>query len=108
MKVRWSPEAQQRLREVTAFIAKDSPQAALKESIRLVERSMQLAKPPLLGHRMREYPNDDVRELLERPYRLIYFVEGDTIVVITVMHYRQQLPEKASGLFCDSASLRAE
>jgi plasmid stabilization system protein ParE len=54
MKVRWSPEAQQRLREITAFIVKDSPQAALKESIRLVERSMQLAEPPLLGHRMRE------------------------------------------------------
>lgn len=98
MKVRWSPEAQQRLREITAFIAKDSPQAALKESIRLVERSMQLAVPPLLGHRMREYPNDDVRELLERPYRLIYLVESDGIVIIAVMHYRQQLPTKSADL----------
>lgn len=98
MRVRWSPEAQQRLREITAFIAKDSPQAALKESIRLVERSMQLAEPPLLGHRMREYPSDDVRELLERSYRLIYLVEGEAIVIIAVMHYRQQLPKKAVDL----------
>ena len=98
MKVRWSPEAQQRLREITAFIAKDSPQAALKESIRLIQRSMQLAEPPLLGRRMREYPHDDVRVLLERPYRLIYLVEGETIVIIAVMHYRQQLPKKVTGL----------
>lgn len=98
MKVRWSPEAQQRLREVVAYIARDSPQAAIKESMRLVERSMQLAEPPLQGHRMREYPDDDVRELLERPYRLIYVVEGDEIVIVALMHYRQQLPKKAADL----------
>jgi toxin ParE1/3/4 len=98
MRVRWSPEAQQRLREITAYIAKDSPQAALKESLRLVERSMRLAEPPLLGRRMREYPHDDVRELLERPYRLIYVVNGDEIVIITLMHYRQRLPKHAADL----------
>lgn len=81
MRVRWSPEARQRLREIAAFIARDSPQAAIKETMRLVERAAQLADPPLLGHKMREYPNDDVRELLERPYRLIYLVEGEDIIL---------------------------
>lgn len=99
MRVRWSPEARQRLREITAFIAKDSPRAALKESMRLVERSMQLAQPPLLGHKMREYPDDEVRELLERPYRLIYLLEGNEIVIVAVLHYRQQLPKKAAELY---------
>ena len=101
MRVHWSPEAQQRLREITAFIAKDSPRAALKESIRLVERSMQLSEPPLLGHRMHEYPNDDIGELLERPYRLIYLGKGDTVVIIAVMHYRQRLPKKLADLLCN-------
>jgi plasmid stabilization system protein ParE len=39
-----------------------------------------------------------VRELLERPYRLIYLVEGETIVIIALLHYRQQLPKKAADL----------
>jgi plasmid stabilization system protein ParE len=104
MRVRWSLEAQQRLREITAFIAKESPQAALKEATRLVERSMQLANPPLLGHRMREYPDDDVREVLERPYRLIYRVEEEQIVIIAVMHYRQRLPKAVSTLGGRSAA----
>lgn len=98
MKVRWSLEAQQRLREIVAFIAKDSLKVALKESIRIVEASQQLGKPPLLGHRMREYPDDEVRELLVRPYRLIYVVNNEELVIVTIMHYRQQLPKSAAQL----------
>jgi plasmid stabilization system protein ParE len=39
-----------------------------------------------------EYPDDDLRELLLRPYRIIYRQRDERVEVVTVMHYRQLLP----------------
>jgi len=36
-----------------------------------------------------EYPDSVLREVLERPYRLIYQVTEIGIEIVTVMHYRQ-------------------
>ncbi len=98
MKVRWSSQAQQHLREIVTFIAKDSSKAAIKESIRIVEASQQLGESPLLGHRMPAYPHDEIYEWLVRPYRLIYLVNNEEIVMVAIMHYRQQLPQSAAQL----------
>lgn len=98
MRVIWSAEAARCLREIVAYIAQDSPTAARKVAARLLLRSRQLREPPLLGRRMHEYPDDDLRELLERPYRLIYRVTPDGIEIVTLKHYRQRLPSDASAL----------
>jgi|GEM_PF-2960266 len=51
MKVYWAGEATRRLRELTAYIAKDSPEAAKKVAATLLERSRRLTELPLLGRR---------------------------------------------------------
>jgi toxin ParE1/3/4 len=98
MNVLWTLGARTRLKEIEAYIAKDSPQAAREMAIRLIRRSLSLEQPPLLGHRLMQYSTADVRELLERPYRLIYRVMTDRIEIITVMHYRQLLPSDLHDL----------
>lgn len=98
MRVVWSEEAAQCLRAITRYIAQDSPTAARKVAARLLLRSRQLAEPPLLGRPMREYPDTGLRELLERPYRLIYRVHDTHIEIVTVKHYRQRLPDDAANL----------
>lgn len=100
MRVFWSTEASRRLREITRYIAKESPEAARVVAQRLLQRSRTLAEegPPLLGRRLPEYPDADLRELLERPYRLIFEVTEQGIEIVTVMHYRQLLPEELSQL----------
>ncbi|MDP2186762.1 MAG: type II toxin-antitoxin system RelE/ParE family toxin [Erythrobacter sp.] len=47
---------------------------------------------PHAGRRVPEYQIDTLREVLERPYRIIYRIQPDEIEVLTVMHYRQLLP----------------
>jgi len=98
MKVYWSDEATRRLRELAAYIAKDSPQAAKQVAATLLKRSRELAEPPLLGRRVPEYPDSALREVLERPYRLIYQVTELGIEIVTVMHYRQLLPADPNKL----------
>ncbi|HED15791.1 MAG TPA: hypothetical protein ENI64_03065 [Gammaproteobacteria bacterium] len=50
------------------------------------------------GRSVPDYPDDDLRELLERPYRIIYRVTEQQIEILTVMHYRQLLPATVSAL----------
>lgn len=47
---------------------------------------------PTSGRRVPEYPEADLRELLERPFRIIYRVMADQVEIVTVFHYRQVLP----------------
>jgi len=39
-----------------------------------------------------EYERDDIRELIEQPYRVIYQIGEEYIDVLSVLHSRQQLP----------------
>jgi plasmid stabilization system protein ParE len=40
-----------------------------------------------------EYRQQNLREVLVRPYRIIYRLQPDTIEIITILHYRQLLPD---------------
>lgn len=95
MRVVWTPEAISRLDDIDAHIALDSPTHAKEMIARLLARSRQLETAALSGREVPEYRRDDIRELLERPYRIIYRVTPDRVTILSVMHYRQLLPRKA-------------
>ena len=98
MKVYWTLEARARLLEIQTYIARESPMVARDVTARILRRSRQLATPPLLGRRLPEYPNADLRELFERPFRIIYVVRLDRIEIVTIKHYRQNLPRSPRHL----------
>ncbi|NDY94903.1 type II toxin-antitoxin system RelE/ParE family toxin [Wenzhouxiangella limi] len=92
MTVIWSAEAQAQLAAIHEHVAENDPQAAEALIKRLVARVVQLETVPFSGRRVPEYPDDDLRELLLRPYRIIYRQRDERVEVVTVMHYRQLLP----------------
>jgi len=92
MRVHWTDRAKTRLRLIHEYIARGAPTVALEVVERLVKRSILIGQAPHAGRQVPEYRRDDLRELLERPYRIIYRIRTDRIDVITVMHYRQLLP----------------
>ena len=99
MKVYWTLEARARLLEIQTYIARESPMVAREVTARLLRRSQQLAlPPPLLGRRLPEYPNADLRELMERSFRIIYVVKPERIEIVTIKHYRQNLPRSPRRL----------
>lgn len=93
MKVHWTDRAKRRLKLIHDRIAKDAPLVAPTIIKRLVRRSIQIGEFPYSGREVPEYQRDDVREVLERPYRILNRIGPDRIDVITVMHYRQLLPD---------------
>lgn len=98
MKVYWTAEARIRLLEIQAYIAQNSATAARQIAARLLRRSRMLATPPLTGRRLPEYPDEDLREILERPYRILYRITPQQIEIVTVKHYRQRLPRASRKL----------
>jgi addiction module RelE/StbE family toxin len=98
MKVHWTDRARQRLKLIHDYIAKDAPLVAPTVIERLVRRSIQIGEFPHTGREVPEYQRDDLREILERPYRILYRIKSDRIDVITVMHYRQLLPDDLTQL----------
>jgi plasmid stabilization system protein ParE len=104
MNVFWTPVARQRLAEIEARIAENNPAAARRIAARLVQRSYALRNPPVLGKRMPQYREADVRELLVRPFRVIFRVLPDRIEILTLMHYRQLLPSDLKALLTPPAN----
>lgn len=98
MKVHWTDRAKRRLRLIHDYIAHDAPRVAPQVVERLLQRSQQIGTAPYTGRQVPEYRRDDLREVLERPYRIIYRILPDRIDVISVMHYRQLLPEDLAKL----------
>ena len=95
----WTPEARRRLRDIRDYIiSQNAPNAAKKIIAILLSRTRQLEEAPLSGSKISDYPNNDLRELLERPYRIVYRVTETQIEIISVMHYRQLLPATVKEL----------
>jgi toxin ParE1/3/4 len=76
------------VRAIRDYIAQDNPAAAQALAIRLLRRTRQLQVAPRSGRQVPEYRDATIRQLLERPYRIIYRITGDQIAILTVMHYR--------------------
>jgi plasmid stabilization system protein ParE len=97
MKVYWTQEARARLLNTNlhnTVLTQSSTPRHRTHSATITP----VASPPLEGRRLPEYPKADVREVLERPFRLIYLVKPDQIEIITVKHYRQRLPRSPKRL----------
>jgi toxin ParE1/3/4 len=86
MKVLWTETAQDHLDAIYAYIAQDSPEYALRMVDRLTRRSQQIADLPLSGRKVPEYEMEQIREVVERPYRIIYHIKPDQIDVVAVLH----------------------
>ncbi len=56
---------------------------------RLTRRSQQIADFPLSGRRVPEYEMEQIREVIEGSYRLIYHITHDRIDILAVIHASQ-------------------
>ena len=82
MKVHWTKTAQKHLDGIYGYIAQDSPEYALHIVDRLTRRSQQIANLPLSGRRVPEYEMDQIREVIERPYRTLSTISNTTKLIL--------------------------
>ena len=93
MKVYWTENAIRHLFNIYEYSAANSPTYALRMVDRITRRSEQISDHPLSGRTVPEYEAEDIREMIEKPYRIIYKIKADRIDVLAVIHGAQILPE---------------
>lgn len=59
---------------------------------RLTRRSEQISRFPQSGRIVPEYRRNDLREVIERPYRLIYRIREEQVDILAIMHSAQMYP----------------
>jgi len=95
VKVFWTEAALSQLQAIHDYIAQTSPDYALRMVDRLTRRSIQIADFPFSGRMVPEYEVNEVREIIESPYRIIYLVDSaqSRVDVLAVVHgSRNQIP----------------
>lgn len=70
-----APKAVEDLEAIVRYVAAESPQAARKLGQQLIEKTKELGRYPLRGQRVPEFDDENIRQLILRPYRIVYRVE---------------------------------
>jgi addiction module RelE/StbE family toxin len=97
MKLFWTETAKQDLRAIRNYIAADNPTAAKRWGNLLRERARNALDAPLAGRKVPEFSRDDIRELIEGNYRIIYQVLEDRMVILTVFEGHALFPLEQVG-----------
>ena len=93
----WSNVALARLIGIRDGLAQKDPRAATKLLRHLLKRARQLADFPNLGRIVPELPEGELRELVEKQYRIVYRVRDKTVEIATVFEGYREFPAGEMG-----------
>lgn len=85
-KIYWTRQAQEDLRAIRAHIARDAPATAAAYVQKLRTSVGRLAQFPFSGEVVPEFKREDLREILQGNYRVIYRVKQNRIDIVAVFH----------------------
>ncbi len=91
-KIRWTEQAVADLRSIREFIERDSPLYGRLVAERLFDATAQIERFPRSGRVVPEISRDDIRELIVGDYRIVYRLEGEIAVLLTVFRGSRLLP----------------
>ncbi|MFH1951546.1 MAG: type II toxin-antitoxin system RelE/ParE family toxin [Pseudomonadota bacterium] len=91
MRVHWTENAIKHLADIYAYISENSQIYAARMVDRLTKNSEQIAVFPRSGRMVPEFRAEDIREVIERPYRIIYRTKPEQIDVLAVIHGARQI-----------------
>ena len=94
-KLIWSPVSRDDLRDIVRYISCDSPQRAQAFALRLIARADMLQEQPEGGRILPERRVPHIREIIFRPYRIVYRVDHKRklIEISRVWHAARGTPE---------------
>lgn len=91
MKVLWTDSAIAQLQAIHDYVAQTSPDYAVRIVDRLTRCSIQIAAFPNSSRMVPEYERNEIREVIEGRYRIIYLVEVSQVQVLAVIHGAREL-----------------
>jgi plasmid stabilization system protein ParE len=90
--IEWSHRARTDIRNLKAYIAKDSPYYARRFVERIFASVEKLAEFPKSGRAVPEAEGqNNVRELIYQGYRIIYLTRPERVFIVTILHGSRHL-----------------
>jgi len=90
-RVVWSESAEDALDQIIEYIAEESRSVAEKVLGRILEAAASLSLLSERGGPVPEVQDPTIRQLLCDPYRLIYVVEEERVLIIALLHQRSDV-----------------
>ncbi|MCU7861621.1 MAG: type II toxin-antitoxin system RelE/ParE family toxin [Candidatus Thiodiazotropha sp. (ex Lucinoma kastoroae)] len=95
MVIKWSKRARTDIRDLKAYIAKDSSYYAKRFTERVIASVEKLEDFPKMGRPVPEAEGrEDVRELIYQGYRIIYLTQLGHLFIVTIIHGSMDLAGK--------------
>jgi plasmid stabilization system protein ParE len=94
LRVIWTHEALESLRDIHAFLDDRSARAADRVVLELIRQGDVLGEWPLLGRMVPEFGAVRLRERIVSGYRLIYAVGPEAVGILVVLHGSRDLPRE--------------
>ena len=94
-KLIWSPAARNDLHDIVVFVARNNPNRAMSFGYELISETERLQAFPELGRIVPEYRNEGIREIVFRPYRIVYRVDPQNkqCEIVRVWHSARGIPQ---------------
>lgn len=91
----WAPSARLDLRDIFDYIARDNTSAARRFVEKTVEAVERLATFPESGRIVPEFGEPSIREIVRRPFRVVYRLheERQTVEVVRIWHAARGIPQ---------------
>ena len=90
--LRWTEQAVEDIRAIREFIGRDSPRYGGLVAERLVAATGRIELFPRSGRIVPELGRQDLREIIVGEYRLVYRVEPEAAVLLTVFRSSRLFP----------------
>jgi toxin ParE1/3/4 len=102
IRILWTSQAKDDLREIRKFIARDAPRTAAAFVWRLKIAVDRLGDFPESGRVVPEISRPEIREVMRGNFRIIYRHREDRVEILTVFHGARLLTEVDLGSRQDS------
>ena len=94
MKIFWTKESLHNLKDIEKFISLDNSAAAIKLIEKLISLTQDLISFPKKGRVVPELNINQIREIVYRNYRIVYFLRKNSINVLTIFESHKLLDKE--------------
>lgn len=95
VQINWTFQAKDDLKDIADYISKDSKLYAKRQVIKIRKRTVVLKSQNYSGRKVPEYQNENIREIFEGNYRIIYrVVAKNRIDILTIHHSARDLQKR--------------
>ncbi len=91
MRIRFTATADNDLISIRDYIAKENPNAAVQTITRILQSISYLENYPRLG-RPGLLPETRELSIPDLPYKTVYRIEGDIVLIVTIVHTSRLFP----------------